>query len=189
MQTSGPNSPCPVCQRTHDGDCRWTDVIILCHSGSDDRPGTVITIDGQPWYLSRTNGGFDGAAAVFKPHKEESNRSHPGNAGANHDANRQAKAAVARFTVDHFLDAFQRCWDIPDFHSLPPADLRAAFTLIDQTLAAGINLTRSLAPIYRQDEHLREHYRWRIEAAIKSLRHQQRDAADFRRIYLGEVAP
>ena len=185
MQTSGPRSPCPVCQRRKDADCRFTTDVILCHAGSDDRPGTVITIDSQPWYLSRVNGGFDGAAAVYKPHKEGKREpsGHP-----RQDINLQTKAALARFTVEHFLDAFQRCWDIPDFHSLPPADLRNAFTLIDQTLAAGINLTRSLAPLYRQDAHLRGNYRWRIEAAIKSLRHQQRDAADFRRTYLGEVA-
>ena len=185
MQTSGPRSLCPVCQRTKDADCRWTHDVILCHAGSDDRPGTVITIDGQPWYLSRVNGGSDGAAAVFKPHKE-GQREPSGH--LRQDIYRQAKAAVARFSIEHFLDRFEQCWDVPDFHSLAPSDLRAAFGLIDDTLQIGTKLASALSPLYRQDEHLREHYRWRIEAAIKSLRHQQRDAADFRRIYLGEVA-
>lgn len=69
MQQSGRNAPCPACGRTKDGDCRFNDEVILCHSGSDLRPGAVVTLDGADWYLSRHGGGYDGQAAVFKPHK------------------------------------------------------------------------------------------------------------------------
>ena len=69
MQQSGRNNPCPHCGRTKDGDCRWSDSIVLCHSGSDLRPGEVITLNGADWYLSRHGGGYDGQAAVFKRHK------------------------------------------------------------------------------------------------------------------------
>ena len=70
MQTSGPKTPCPVCQRTKDADCRFTTDLILCHTGTDLRPGECITIDGQQWAFIRHNGGFSGQAAVFRPHRE-----------------------------------------------------------------------------------------------------------------------
>ena len=59
--------------------------MILCHQGtsykppSDLRRGDVINIAGKPWALIRRDGGFDGAAAVFKPHspfRKVRNRDH-----------------------------------------------------------------------------------------------------------------
>jgi hypothetical protein len=32
FQHSGRNRPCPICSRTKDGDCRWNDEVVLCHT-------------------------------------------------------------------------------------------------------------------------------------------------------------
>ena len=59
--------------------------MILCHYGTTHQPppdlqrGDVISIGGKPWALIRRDGGFDGAAAVFKPHspfRKVRNRDH-----------------------------------------------------------------------------------------------------------------
>lgn len=70
VHSSSRRSPCPVCGRTKDHDCRWTDSWIACHSGSSLKPGAVIVIAGQQWYLSHHNGGHCKRAALFKPHRQ-----------------------------------------------------------------------------------------------------------------------
>ena len=36
MHSSGKNSPCPMCDRVKDGDCRWNDdELVLCHTIRD----------------------------------------------------------------------------------------------------------------------------------------------------------
>ena len=65
-------TPCPICGRTKDGDCRWGDDWIACHSGAaanNLKPGQTIEADGQTWYLSRTGGGHSGMAHVYRPHR------------------------------------------------------------------------------------------------------------------------
>ena len=75
MQQSGKRSPCPSCGRDSDGDCRFSDQVVLCHSGKRFAPpkhlriGDVITLQGRPWELVATDKGYDGAAHVFKPHR------------------------------------------------------------------------------------------------------------------------
>lgn len=69
---SGGGNPCPICGRTKDGDCRWGDDWIACHSGAAAdtlKPGQTIEADGQTWYLSRTGGGHSGMAHVYRPHR------------------------------------------------------------------------------------------------------------------------
>ena len=70
--TSCKANPCPICGRTKDGDCRWGDDWIACHSGAaanNLKPGQTIEADGQTWYLSRTGGGHSGMAHVYRPHR------------------------------------------------------------------------------------------------------------------------
>lgn len=35
FQYSGRGNPCPICDRTKDGDCRWNDEVVLCHTHVD----------------------------------------------------------------------------------------------------------------------------------------------------------
>ena len=78
MRQSGKRSPCPSCGRDSDGDCRFSDQVVLCHSGKRFAPpthlrvGDVITLQGRPWALVATGKGYDGAAHVFKPHRPQS---------------------------------------------------------------------------------------------------------------------
>ena len=70
FRTSSKGSPCPVCGRTKDGDCRIGIEKVLCHRGATHHPqdglnpGDVITgRDGQKWaYTKETS---DERCAVF----------------------------------------------------------------------------------------------------------------------------
>jgi hypothetical protein len=76
MQKSSKRTPCPVCGRDSDGDCRWSNEVIFCHNGSSFAPpqhlkvGDVLNIEGIPFALVKINGGYDGSAHVFKPDKK-----------------------------------------------------------------------------------------------------------------------
>ena len=72
LACSGKGNPCPICGRTKDGDCRWGDGWIACHSGAAANNlmrGQTIEADGQTWYLSRTGGGHSGMAHVYRLHR------------------------------------------------------------------------------------------------------------------------
>ena len=183
MRHSTKAQPCPACQRTRDGDCRFTDDLILCHTGTDLRPGDTIDIAGQPWALIRHDGGFDGAAAVFRPHREDSKI----NRRRVDLDNRLAKRAVASYSIRLFLDHFQQAWDLPDFHDLSPDALHNAFALIEATEAEGIALKSSLVSVWRECTDLADLYRWRIDGCVKSIKAQAQDVRHFRRHYLGEA--
>jgi len=66
---SSPKSPCPVCGRTKDGDCRTTDDgLVLCHTYQDGEPGQVITgTDGQQWAFTKHSDIW----GVYAPHREQ----------------------------------------------------------------------------------------------------------------------
>lgn len=70
--SSSKQNPCPICGRSKDGDCRWGDDWIACHSGAaanNLKPGQTIEAEGQTWYLSRTGGGHSGMAHIYRPHR------------------------------------------------------------------------------------------------------------------------
>ena len=59
MKSSGHNQPCPVCSRVKDADCRFNDEVVLCHTGTDLRPGDTITIsvvDGSHAAINHSEG-------------------------------------------------------------------------------------------------------------------------------------
>ena len=190
--TSGRNTPCPICSRDTDGDCRWNDDVIFCHNGSsfappqDLRIGDITTIAGRPWALVKTNAGYDGAAHVFKPHRERETPSAAPQPKAT-DIDHKARSAVAKFMLDRFLDKFAECWDLDDFHTLTIDQLRKAFELVYQTDRDGIALATQLQSFWRDFPELRDVYKDKVEACMKSLRYQRRDVDHFRNHYLGEV--
>ena len=183
MQTSSKRTPCPACQRTHDGDCRFTSDLILCHTGTDLRPGECITIDGQQWAFIRHNGGFSGQAAVFRPHREGFKPT----GSYSVDLEAQARRSVVSFSITRFLDHSNQCISVPDFHGISAAEFKQAKQLIDDTTAEGLSLARSLQATWRQHPDLADAYRWRVESCIKSLKAQRDDAHHFASYYLGEV--
>lgn len=72
LHYSSKHTPCPICSRNKDGDCRWCDEWIACHTGAaanNLQPGQTIEAEGQTWYLSRIGGGHSGMAHVYRPHR------------------------------------------------------------------------------------------------------------------------
>jgi hypothetical protein len=72
LHYSSKQNPCPICSRIKDGDCRWGDDWIACHSGAaanNLRPGQIIEANGCTWYLSRINGGHSSSAHIYRPHR------------------------------------------------------------------------------------------------------------------------
>jgi len=73
LKQSSRRNPCPVCGRNADGDCRFSEDLILCHQGTRFGPpqhlrlGDVIDVNGVRWALIRSDAGFDGAAHEFRP--------------------------------------------------------------------------------------------------------------------------
>ena len=108
MRQSGKRSPCPSCGRDSDGDCRFSDQVVLCHSGKRFAPpkhlrvGDVITLQGRPWALVATGKGYDGAAHVFKPHNPRNKQKLDRSAGL-----RRAAAGNDLHRIDDALGAFQ----------------------------------------------------------------------------------
>jgi hypothetical protein len=73
---SSRKNPCPVCGRTKDSDCRWSDGELLhcrTYAKTHLKKGEIIHgNDGQRWaYLGDSDGG---RWAMFKPHKERYDR-------------------------------------------------------------------------------------------------------------------
>lgn len=186
MQASGPKHPCPACGRTKDADCRFTSDLILCHTGTDLKPGECITIDSAPWAFIRHNGGFSGQAAVFRPHRD--NNRAPGHGSSRPDAQAKARQAIAAFSITRFYEAFQAAWDIPDLHSLTADELIAATATITRAQEIGADLSKNLQRLWREAPELKDLHRERVNAYLKNLAYQASDLSHFRSHYLGEVA-
>lgn len=80
---SGRRTPCPICGRTRDGDCKFSDEMAWCHHGSNHappmglRPGEVITgKDGNCWAFVREGQGISGGCSTFVADRELPDRPH-----------------------------------------------------------------------------------------------------------------
>lgn len=122
MQSSSKRTPCPVCTRVKDADCRFNDEVVLCHTGTDLRPGNTITINGAQWAFIHHRGGFSGSAAVFRPHRElgrPSTTTRTPNT-AQELLSRQTKSSQWAHILNQFHDAYDEAWNIPDLYSCTP---------------------------------------------------------------------
>ncbi|SBO44219.1 protein of unknown function [Cyanobium sp. NIES-981] len=71
LYTSSRKSPCPICGRIKDSDCRWSYDWISCHSGAAAnhlQPGQTLMVDGLQWYLAAVEAGHSGCSHVYRPH-------------------------------------------------------------------------------------------------------------------------
>lgn len=192
MQPSGPKTPCKVCGRDSDGDCRSTEDLILCHQGTRFappahlRPGDTISIDGKPWALIRHGGGFDGQAAVFRPHREGI-RSDATTFGRP-DSKKEIEMAIAGYAIERFYRCFQDAWEVKDLHSLSPDELTEATRVIELAHEVGLDLAKNVQRLWRSDPLLKEMHFDRISVYLRTLRYQVADLRHFRSYYLGEVA-
>ena len=193
MKHSGSYNPCPSCGRTKDGDCRWSDDVIFCHCGSTHSPnqslriGDTIALNGAKWALIKTNGGFDGAAFVFKPHKNQCFRrlrrvlDNPLELST-----KQAKRSIARVSLERFFDAYRAAWDVNDLHTLNAHELTEAIKVIEGAARIGRDLSRSVDSIWRDNHDLRDLYKGAFEACLSSINEQVTELAHFRTHYLDE---
>ena len=193
MRSSGRNNPCPICGRTKDGDCRWTDDVIFCHCGSSHSPsqllriGDTIALNGAKWALIKTNGGFDGAAFVFKPHQDRSvGRRRRVPDSPLELSTKHAKRSIARVSLKRFFDAYRAAWDVKDFHTLNAHQLNEAINVIEGATRIGRELSRSVDSIWREHHDIRDLHKGAFEACLSSINAQVADLAHFRTHYLGE---
>ena len=173
MERSGPNNPCPHCNRTKDSDCRWNKNVILCHSGSTLKPGEIITLDGRDWYLSRQNGGYDGSAAVFKPHKAKTNEPII--------FRRQREAAQvienldsASTELDRFVALAIRALAIPPFEQMLDFEISAAQVICNEAFELGKQLITKLAKAKKHDPSMAVDLE-RVLETHRDLRYQLSD--------------
>ena len=194
MHVSSRKSPCPVCGRTKDPDCRWKDDVILCHHGKTHQPpadlqrGDVISIAGKPWALIRRDGGFDGAAAVFKPHspfRKVRNRNHQRRFSSLAVDPKDALLHAAHAVMAGLVQDIDRALSVPEFQFSLPHELQADFQLVEDTSNALASFKQTLLKLQRRygglDEHLAQ-----LTQAQKELGYQRRDVKRFKRCALGE---
>ena len=195
MRSSGRNNPCPVCGRTKDTDCRWNDTTILCHTGTDLRPGDTITIAGIKWAFIHHKGGFSGMAAVFKPHRDRNREEwkwdlrRPTPSSPVQLLAIQQKRTQWLDVLDQLFAAFDAAWNVPDFYSATPDQLKNAFTAIDDAQAKAATLAPHLPAIWHEYPDLKELHRLRVESNLKAVAHIAEDARQFKQNDLGNPCP
>ncbi len=192
MLSSGRKTPCPSCGRTKDGDCRFNDEVILCHSGESGGPnpalriGEVVNIEGRSWALVKTRAGHSGSSHVFKPHQPKRQKSQK-TTRTGRQQEQQAKAEVASIAIERFFDEFDRAWNVMDFHSLSPKELKEGIDAIETAHQTGQQLSDLIQSIWRENHDLRSLYIDRFNACIRNLGYQVDDLRHFRNHYLGEI--
>ena len=188
------NNPCPVCGRTKDTDCRWSDDVMLCHQGTSFGPpaelqvGDTIVINDKVWALVSRKGGFDGSAAVFRPHRpgQSVHSPHVGYRPAAPDLSQQRKESIEE-TIKCFLLNYQACWDLPDFFELSYAQQQEGFDLIIRTDQQGQSLASKIQSAWRDFPELKNTYKDLFEMAVQSLKYQKKEVDHIRYHYLGEL--
>lgn len=181
--SSGRGNPCPICSRTKDGDCRWCDEWIACHSGAaanDLQPGQTIEAEGQTWYLSRIGGGHSGIAHVYRPHRPGVR---PGVGVRPAQAALRAEIAVRACRI-HQADLRPRvhaALRLPPWEDGTPDQLRRAEALLVATIDGTEQQIKRLQQYRRTDPALAwllpvaEHWRRSLVYQLADLRRFQRD--------------
>ena len=195
LTASRANNPCPVCGRTKDTDCRWSDDVIMCHQGTSFAPpahlniGDTITINDRVWALVSRNGGFDGSAAVFKPHRPSQSPPHQlptRHRPAAPDLSQQRQDSI-ELGLSTFLENYRVCWNVPDFHGMNSTEQREAFDLIENTALQGELLASNIQSVWRDFPMLKARFKDAFEMAVKTLKYLKKDVYDFRFDCLGEL--
>ena len=174
-------NPCPICGRTKDGDCRWNDDWIACHSGSSAnnlKPGQTIEADGQTWYLSRTGGGHSGMAHVYRPHRP--GQSQKGRRGSAASTKVLAEVVACRQFHAALRPRVHAALRLPHWEYCSPAELRLVVDSFNaaQELIHHLKRARRIDPALMQLLPVALHW-------IKALGYQLVDLRHFQRRQLG----
>ena len=192
MLSSGRKTPCPSCGRTKDGDCRFNNEVILCHSGASGgsnpalRIGEVVNIEGRSWALVKTGAGHSDSSHVFKPHQPKGQKP-PRATQTGRQQEQKAKAEVASIAIERFFDEFDLAWNVMDFHSLSPEELKEGINAIETAHQTGQELSGLIQSIWSEHSDLRSLHRDRFNACIRNLGYQVEDLRHFHNHYLGEI--
>ena len=94
---------------------------------------------------------------------------------------------MASTAIEHFFDEFDLAWNVMDFHSLSPKELKKCIDAIETAHQTGQELSGLIQSIWRENHDLRILHRDRFNACIRNLGYQVEDLRHFRNHYLGEI--
>ena len=194
MNYSRRGSPCPVCSRDKDNDCRWTNDSIFCHLGSSHSPpthlklGETLEIKGSKWALVSLSAGYDKSAYLFKPHRKISSLTLSRDEREEQDFNHSVRVSCCEYYSKEFIDLAQKALDVLEFESAPPDELKNSFNFIYSAESKGLELIQELHQLAPREERLKK-YLPIVKDLNKQLFYQRKDADQFRKNYLGEVLP
>ena len=166
LRASGRNNQCPVCGRNKDGDCRFNHEVILCHQGTRFapphhlRPGDVVSVNGKPWALIRTDAGFDKAAHEFRPDRGNTAR-RDGKMAA---PQRRVRQLSASRRLRQFNLSFREALRCPEFELLSADEADLYLPVIFKTSDQGLMLEPVVASLASHDPSWKQH--------LKALRHR-----------------
>lgn len=178
LHRSSRHRPCPICGRVKDGDCRWGDSWISCHTGAaatDLSPSQTITIGGVTWYLSRTGGGHSGCSHIYRL-----DRPLPGRCSRQQRREDLSLAVLVRRQFSLLRPRVHASLRLRLWELCAPVELR----LVHDTLASSQELMRYLQQARRADPSLCHHLP-ALRHWIKALKYQQADLLRFERHILG----
>jgi hypothetical protein len=184
-------SPCPVCARQRDGDCRWTNDSIFCHLGSSHRPpthlklGETLQIKGSKWDLVSLSAGFDKSAYLFKPHKEIKPIPSSLKERKQQDFDYQVRVDCCDYYSKEFVELAKKALDVLEFETALPDELKESFHLIYTAERKGKELIKQLQELAPREERLKK-YLPIVKDLNKQLYYQRKDADQFRKNFLGE---
>ena len=191
MNYSRRGSPCPVCNRQKDNDCRWTNDAIFCHLGRSCGPpthlkiGDTIELKNEKWALVSLSAGYDKNAFLFKPHKDITPLSCSRKERKQQNFDYQVRVDCCDYYSKEFLELAKKALDVLEFETAPPDELKASFHLIYTAERKGKELIKELQQLAPKENRLKK-YLPEITDLNKQLYYQRKDADSFRQNYLGE---
>ena len=186
MQHSGSNNPCPCCGRAKGDYCRWDDDRILCYKGQSLGPpdvaiGELIDIAGEQWALAKTDCGFAGNSSLFVRH----------DASASPAARPRTATQLQRQTVALMLqqDAFERdaelasmalnhVRNLPEFHFIPPAEIRQAIVMTQDAHVLFTNLLVQCRRLRRLSPDIGQ-VAEQLQSGLREVMYQRKDLCSF----------
>ena len=180
LKQSSRRNPCPACGRNADGDCRFSEELILCHQGTrfglpqQLRLGDVIDINGAPWALIRSDAGFDGAAHEFRPDRGNTFI----NAIKEAAPQRRVRQLAAHRRLRQFNLGFREALRCPEFELLSADEADRYLPVIFSIAEQGLALEPLVRSIAASDPSWKRHLK-SLRCRMKTIGYQRDNARWF----------